>query len=327
MESTWKEVSEYLGLVSGGDVTVRPWGRGNRLPLHMAQMGEFSVADLGGAQVLLVRTAEVGAKRLATVGRLLGDSWQGPIAFVLPPVHRQTRYRLKSARVPFVVPGSQAFIPGISLIEQSRSVRRSDSVAPAKMSPSSQVALFILLLDEIGSDSRVTDLAVRSGYTKMSAGRAVSELEALRLLTVETAGRERRFALAGTKRQVWDRALPYLLNPVRFTVWADRDIEGLTIAGDSALGEFSRLAPPRVSVRAVTSAQYRALKREMVLAEAAVDSAMDLQVWRYDPSAVSARPVVDPLSLYTSYNQEALRDPRLGQALEEMMEGLDWYRD
>jgi hypothetical protein len=187
------------------------------------------------------------------------------------------------------------------------------------------VLLLYLLEAEAGGPRTATELAPVLGYTKMTMARAVAQLEDAQLITVKRTGRANEFALAGTKRETWDAAQARLIDPVVRRVVIPHGGSGAEpYAGLTALANHTMLAEPRVPVRAIALTRAGELDTEDKQLDydptrlVTDDNEAEMEVWSYDPRALSKGPTVDPLSLYISLREGT--DERVRAALEQLLE-------
>lgn len=250
------------------------------------------------------------------------DNYEG-YCLVAEALPGYVRKRLVERKIPFVVPGLQMFWPELGLAIQSRKAKL--ELAPVEVvSPATQAVLVLALSGGITKPVTPKMLAERLHYTTMTMSRALDELEGNEIATVERKGRERLLYPERVKT-LWEKALPFMRNPVRETVRIEeRRLPKNTriVAGEIALAKLSMLVPPREPVYALgrTSWKKIATNTEKIPVEDA--GTCQVQLWRYDPALFSIEGKVDPFSLYLSLKDEA--DERLQSALEEMMEKTLW---
>jgi DNA-binding transcriptional ArsR family regulator len=233
------------------------------------------------------------------------------------------RKRLVERKIPFVVPGLQMFWPELGVAIQSRKAKI--DLSPVEViSPATQVVLVLALTGGISEPVTAKVLAERLHYTTMTMSRALDELEGNEIATVERKGRE-RLLYPDQVKPLWEKALPFMRNPVRETVRIEekRLPQNMRIAaGETALAKESVLVPPREPVYALGRESWKriAITTEKIPVE---DTGTCLvQLWRYNPALFAVDGSIDPFSLYLSLKDEA--DERVQSALEEMMEKTLW---
>jgi hypothetical protein len=97
--------------------------------------------------------------------------------------------------------------------------------------------------------------------------------------------------------------------------------EQLPLAGTSALSELTMLAEDKQKTIAIGQRQWKTIEgRNRLCADR--ESPFALEIWRYNPLVFSKDGMVDCLSLFLSLKDES--DERIEQALNQMMERIDW---
>ncbi len=239
------------------------------------------------------------------------------------------RARLIEQRVPFIIPGNQLYVPELAMDLRERFVRR-ETAKPEQLGPAAQATLLYVLLQPDVARTTLQDLATRLPYTPMTMTRVANELEAAGLADVERIGRNRWLSFDADKKSLWNRALPMLTSPVSHTDWVvlpkvGPDMRKLRLAGETALAASTDLGAPSTTCRATRAEAWRDLKKYGVVAVPYAEMANTaLQIWRYDPAALSTTGAVDPLSLYLSL-RDRHSDDRIALALDELMETLPWW--
>jgi hypothetical protein len=160
----------------------------------------------------------------------------------------------------------------------------------------------------------------------MSMTRAFDELEAAGVGRFAMEGRQRVLRLGQDRRELWEKAIGFLQNPVKRRVWVKLDPKARprVAAGLSALARYSTLAEPANPVLAVENTEWKKLRDLLDAAELPVGEpdACQLEIWSYSPEQFAENGVADRLSLYLSLR--GTDDERVEAALEEMMEQIQW---
>ena len=227
-------------------------------------------------------------------------------------------------KVPFIVPGNQMYLPmlAIDLREHFRRIREE---APT-FSPSTQVVVLHAMLRDAGQELIPSEMAPLLGYSAMTMTRAFDELETARLAEVTVRGRERCLRFNGGRREIWEKAQPFLRSPVNKRLFIRRidGAEGAIRAGLTALAHYSMLAPPAYTTYALSREDWKALRQQHKIIEVPAQDpdASEIEVWWYPPALFAEHGMVDRLSLYLSLKAD--HDERTETALEEMMEKFKW---
>lgn len=299
---------------------LQPWVGESALPAFLRGRYTFHQGRLLDSDVLFLfsrgeQTPGERAKHLAAVQTF----WLGPIALVFDRVSAKARQRLVRAGIPFVVPGNQMYLPMLALDLRDR-FKPSAPERTRRLSPSAQAVFLRSLSGDSDEVSTPTRLAPLLGYTAMTMGRALDQLEAADLVDVDGNRRERRFRLAGEPRDLWEKAQTVLVSPVKRRLWVADDSQepagrGL-VSGLSALAMYSSLAEPSCPVYALPTGR---LDENPVCAD---EADREVEIWSYSPALFSDGPAVDRLSLYLSLRDD--EDERVRSALDEMMRSVTW---
>lgn len=168
------------------------------------------------------------------------------------------------------------------------------------------------------------ELAEPLRYSAMSIGRAFDELAAAKLAHINRVGRRKEISFAAPPRLLLDLAKTLLVSPSRTerpVKWLGRPPR-LPRAGLYGLAARTGITADEQSIYALTPERFTLLKEDGQLEEArdAYDADAILQTWRYDPAALSADDVVDPLSLYAEFLDNP--DERISYAAQKLVEKL-----
>jgi DNA-binding MarR family transcriptional regulator len=329
IQETKAYLQEVLGVVEGRDNWGEPWSDAGQLPFYIQDLYTFNRAEVLGRPCLLMicrastgETPAVVRKHWMTVS----DRYYDDVIYVVGGISSYNRKRLIEQRVPFLVPGNQMYLPmlGIDFREHFKHSKK-------KEKPWLSAAAQVLVLREIlGRDLRALpakELALSLGYSAMTLTRAIKELVNRELATAEMVGREKRLEFNVQNRELWQKAEPNLHSPVKKSVWVAQQcltdlIEGAgaKIAGESALAEFTTIAHPKNQILAVNASEWPGIKKLMDIEqreERDFDCAQ-IQLWRYSPTGITNDALVDPLSLWLSF--ENTKDERLEMARDELLE-------
>jgi DNA-binding MarR family transcriptional regulator len=328
MEPIIRDFQRYLKDIL--DVTVKPvpWAQADRLPFFLRDFYRFFTCSMLDIRCLLMVAREQSEQTPAVVGKHLEQvraHWDAEVIYLHPLVTAYNRKRLIAQKVPFVVPGNQMFLPmlGVDLREHFRKSHLGGSM----LSPSTQTVVLHRIYSADEQALTPSSLATRLGYTAMTLSRAFNELESVGLAEVAMQGRERMLRFNGTKRELWEKALEFMRNPVsrRFYIRQPRR-KGLgPAAGLTALAHYTLLAPPTNPVYALNASDFKSLKQKNDITE--TDGPIEpevcaIEVWSYPPQLFANDDVVDRLSLYLSLRDS--EDERVEAALGKMIGDIPW---
>lgn len=252
------------------------------------------------------------------------EKWDIPVIYVRDCIIAYNRKRLIVQNVPFIVPGTQMYLPalGIDLREHFRITRTNSG----GLRPAAQAVLIHVLLRG-AEDCGPTALAEALGYSAMTMSRALDELETAGLVRTISKGRTRHLHLANPKREVWKKAQPILRTPI-----VDRYVIRLTPkmelpgprAGFDALANYSMLAEPVNICVAISRETWKAMRETHLVSTAMMDEpgTTIAEIWSYAPDLLANGGWVDRLSLYLSLRDT--QDERVLAALDKMIMEIPW---
>lgn len=334
MKTDTTHIREYLAETLGLDVGPCTAGDATTLPPFLASRYRVFTALVERRPAVFVIDLKgedpptVVQKHLAQIAdrmRRKAQSGDAPaLVYVRDRMSPHNRKRLVQARIPFVVPGTQAYLPPLGIDLRERFAREPAGERPFR--PATQLVLIDALLRAAEPTLRAAELARRLGYTSMTIGRAFDELEAAALVRSTTVGKERLVTLAGPRRAIWEAAQARLSTPVlhRRFVRGPQPSPGALKAGLSALADYSMLADPPNATIAISEAAWRSYRERPDIAVIPLQDSdsMTVEVWSYAPRPGPRADAVDPLSLSLSITPTS--DERVEQALDSMIGGLGW---
>jgi DNA-binding MarR family transcriptional regulator len=327
VRSELHELERYVHDALGVAVKTKPWSGADQLPHFLKERYRFAQAELLGVHALLVIDTNPEEQSPATVRKhldILQTKQYADLIYVRTQVTAYNRKRLIEQKVPFIVPGNQMYLPMLA-IDLREHFRRLREESPT-FSPSTQVVVLHALLHDAGQVLIPAEMAPQLGYSAMTMTRAFDELEAASLAEVTIRGRERCLRFNGGRREIWDKAQPFLRSPVskRLFIRRTESAKGAISAGLTALAHHSMLGAPAYPTYALSREDWKALRQRHKIIEipAQDPDASEIEVWWYPPALFAEDGIVDPLSLYLSLKAD--HDERTEAALEEMMEKFQW---
>lgn len=319
-----QRIPEYLHQILGVRPHAVAWDGAGRLPAFLTARYQFTLIDLEGQKLLLMVDKKPAPDPPATIRKhaeQVRAKWAGPIVYVRDQVTACNRKRLIEQRIPFIVPGNQMYLPELGL--DLREHFRAPPPTKPKFRPATQAVLIFSLLNGDEAGAMAFALAPAIGYTTMTLSRAFDELESAELVTSEALGRRRVLRFRVSRREAWERAQPWLIDPVKSRHFVAIPSKGLR-AGQDALARYTMIAEPRLPVVAIGHKQWLAFthKRPEAVLPDRESAQSEVEVWKYEPRAHDRQGVVDPLSLNLSVKGTA--DERIEQALDVLMEQVRW---
>jgi len=313
----------YLNETLGLSAKESEWITAKKLPLYLRNGREYSVLEINTFQVLVISINESSFNLSAFKKQMhkLKEYWQGEIVLCFKKLTNYQRKALIEQGLPFIVPGSQIYVPFLGIVLQEK--REKQRKAISRFTPSSQVLfLYLLYYQNNGSHLSKADIARKLGISAMNVTRAVQELEELGFVKTKKSGRKDYVSLVDQKKEAYEKALPYMIDPVQKKIFVNHqdEFDALPLCGESALSEKTMLNMPAVISKAIYKKDYKAMKDVEIVDPAwSVESDyIELEVWKYDPKLFGKNGVVDEVSLVASLS--AIKDERVEMMVEEMME-------
>jgi len=240
-----------------------------------------------------------------------------PIVLELSDMNARRRKSLIEARIPFVVPQHQIYLPflGVSLNERYTSVKNPNEI----LMPSSQL-LFFYYLYHNEPDLHTRETADVLGFSAMQISRAIKQLTALNLVSTWKDGVRIVISSQESRSELFEKAKRNLLNPVNKRVYIElNDLpKGLPFAGYSALSEITMLSGSPIKTFAFFGKSSDLAGTDMLVDN--VEQA-EVEIWRYDPLLLSRHlGVIDTLSLIASLLTDG--DERVEQSINELLKTM-----
>lgn len=246
-----------------------------------------------------------------------------PVVFILKPGPTYERQRLVDKGVYFVMSDKYAFLPTLIALECVGNRKR-----PIRLTPVAQYLLLYHL--QVASLENMSAMAIKENvpYSYESITLGITCLADLGLCTKINVGSKSKaihFPLSG--KALWEKAKPYLINPVEKIVYCDelRNGESFPVCGINALAKHSRLNPDSENWVAITAKGFRKLKSEEAFVNLnPFDGQVIVEVWKYPPikQIEASENCVDKLSLALSLANDD--DPRVEQEVEYIIENMKW---
>lgn len=323
------KAAAYLREILGAEAVFTPFPDLGRLPLHITESYKIAQCTLMGREFMALQGHDAGPTPAAMAKHAdwLHQKTGLRCLFLLETVSAYERRRLIEARIPFLAPGQQLYLPdlGLDLREQFRAPQRHIQ----RLSPAAQVVVLACLLRRLDPQSEFTGagLAEQFGYTKMTMTRALDELRQLELVECEGERRFARHRFLITGRELWEKARPVLRSPVKKRVYVEEWFAGCDFkAGESAMEDLTMLSVPPSAIWAITSEEWKKIQTEPglhMIPEVSKDMAhAEFEIWHYDPALLAEKPLVDRLSLALSLAH--MNDDRVQISIELLLGGVPW---
>ncbi len=318
-----KAVENYLNEVLVLVVHTRsiPATEQSALPLFLKHVYFFNKGKLLSREIIFLEKKSgehLTANQLRKHGEMVEKAFNRPVVFVLPFLESYNRKRLIQKQVAFIIPGKQLFIP--QLLIDLREFRQSVQKHGEKLLPAAQCLLMFHLIKENIETLNLKTLAQKLGYTQTTITRAVRVLVENDIAKIE--GKKEKWLILGQdKKALWQKALPLLQSPVKKLYYLDNLAKHDSVykASYSALSFYTDMAEDDKKYLAVSQSDFKILKeKKQIDVVNSVEGAVHLEIWKYAPGILTDNQVVDPLSLYLSYQD--VKDERVQKELERLLE-------
>jgi hypothetical protein len=149
------------------------------------------------------------------------------VVLVISAIPSYARNRMVQQRVPFIVPGTQMFLPMLMIDLREHYPKRREA-SENTLSSVAQVIVLYHLVREPLSAIPVGQIASRLGYSATAIGNADDELQEVGICDVVREGKTLSLHFKGNKREVWQTAERFLSTPVKRLQWVRWGIRDLS---------------------------------------------------------------------------------------------------
>ena len=308
---------EYIERVLGIPVSRQPWEQLKKMPYYIQDRFAVEKVTIGSMAVLFLHP-KTELDHMAALQKHIARIQKAenlPVVIEIPTISRYRREAFVEARIPFVVPEKQMYLPFIGTYMQEK--LDSENVKLEKFQPATQV-LFFYYLYKAERNMYISKAVKDLGYSAMTISRAAKQLVQTGFFTECKDGVQKVLTGIVQGKELFYRVRPALINPVRRRINTKRaDLnEQYLLAGDSAVAKQTMISDSMFRCYAVVGKQN--LEELPYAMDANTDVVVEL--WKYDPVLLSKDGMVDPLSLAMSF--EGNEDERVQEAIEELLDTL-----
>jgi DNA-binding MarR family transcriptional regulator len=299
------------------------------LPLFLRERFQLRSGLLWGRRVLfaLERDAwESGApgeyeKLLAALRSQLGET----VVLVLARLPSYARNRMVRLGIPFVVPGSQFFLPTV-LVDLRERFSPAKPGKGKRLTPTAQCLMLYHLQRASLENLPLKEIAGRLGYSPIMLTKVKDELEAAELAVPSRQGRSIMLHFPRHGPDLWEQAQPFLTSPVKKTHWLRGDMprHPALAAGLTALSQLTAISDDRLPTFALSAEALQAGLETGVYhgCNGPEEATLRMEAWSYDPLLLASGDRVDALSLHLSLRESL--DERIQQQLVELIHRAAW---
>lgn len=328
MLSLKQRLLDYIETIAGEHLDLMPEAA-SALPLFLRERYGIFSTRLFGRKFLLALEAEdweVGSpgeygKHQETLKQNLGEN----VVLILPILPSYARNRMVKMGIPFIIPGSQIFIPN-TLIDLRERFPQPNSKRRNTLGPAAQCTVLYHLLRGSLAGKSLKEIAQKVQYSPIMLSKVKDELEAAGICKIVRNGRSLVLEFMATGRPLWEQVQPQLTSPVKKTRWVhwNRPAAPALLAGMSALSRRTMIAADRLPTYALPLREFQDFLERGVCTGCrdAEHATARIEVWSYPPERLGDNEMVDPLSLYLSLRDS--QDERIQQQLEQLIAEVKW---
>lgn len=301
--------------VFGLTINYKSWDKKQALPLYVAGNYEIDEAIVSNNRFIVMSpigdlpTLPAMKKHIEKIQKI--DDV--PVAFYLKNLSDFRRKGMLESNIPFMTE-KQVFLPfiGTLLMEE-----KNNALYKEKFMFSTQ-QLFLMYLYNRQNKLYVANVGKKLPYSAMTLSRAVKQLEASDLFLVYKDGVNKVIESKYDRRELFERAKPFLLDPVRKYGYIEKSRidENMVLASESALAKNSMLNPSKLITYAIDEQKMDINQMENELVDP--NTQIRLELWGYDPKLFSDDNVADGLSVALSLRE--IVDERIEEAIDECIE-------
>ena len=197
-------------------VKVKPWRDSDKLPFYLKDAYDFfetKFMELPYLLMLQKSKEELFPGKVIKHQQQLKKQWQGNIVYVHHTMSSYDRKCFIQRGISFIIPGKQMYIPELAMDLREHFQRSSSEVKYFSRATQALVIYFLVIAKE--GYFQPSQLAKELGYTKMTLTRAFDELETSSILEISRKGKERSLFFSADRKNLWERARPFLRSPVK----------------------------------------------------------------------------------------------------------------
>lgn len=322
-----QRLTDYLETITGSAPVLREMAgpAESRLPLFLRARYRLRSVGIFGRECLLALETpgwDTGSPaECAAHAQAMQKLFLEPVTLVVPQVASYARNRMVRAGTPFLVPGSQLFMPFMMVDLRERFAAR-ETEAGQHFTPAAQCILLYHLQRQPLQGVPLRDIARLTGYSAMMVTRVKDEWEANRLCQTSRVGRSTVVEFAVGGRKLWELAEPRFTSPAKKAHWIrwDHPEPPALESGFTALSRSTMVEDDPTRTWALPRATFRSLRENGTFHTVGGPGEANarMEEWSYDPTLLSEGPCVDPLSLVLSLRGDS--DDRVQQQLQTVLD-------
>ena len=299
------------------------------LPLFLRECFNFQSVRLFGKHYVLAM--EKANRDAGSPGEyenqvsVMQTQFNEPVVLVVPRLPSYARNRIVRLGIPFIVPGSQTFLPA-ALIDLRERFTQAKPGKGKKLTPAAQCLVLYHLQRQSLENLPLREIAEKIGYSPIMLTKVKDELEAAEVCRTLRVGRAIVLEFTMKGRVLWESVQPILSSPVKKALWVNWEKPGYPalVAGLTALSKRTLMADDRLPTYALQAATLQANLEQGLYhgCKGPEEANLRLESWSYNPLLFGDTRMVDPLSLFLSLRD--FPDERVQQQLETLIDNTPW---
>lgn len=320
-----KHLTSYLRTIFGTQMWLEEYHIYGNLPMYLTDNYQLCKLQIDADKYVLAKPKDAIKLNVTAIKKQLAQIQKYtslPPVLVLENLRLSQRNALIQARIAFVVPEKQLYIPHyvMNLTETEASIEDYGE----QFAVATQVVFFYLLLQQI-KETNAHQLSEQLPYSVATINRALKELCYRKLLQTVGNGTRKQYVIS-SGRQFWENGKQYLFNPVKSRRYVKMDFghHGFQMSNDLALSRLSFLNGRGVNYYASSAQNFKTIDKEKILnAYNAFDhNYCIVEIFRYDPKILSQGNYIDVFSLYAQVKDD--KDERVQIEIESLVNERLW---
>lgn len=291
----------------------------DKIPLFLTASYEIKLFSISGIDVLFIKPKQQitfaalkkqWAKFVFLTGMqcvVYGDEYT-----------RYGRERMIELGIPFFYGKDNMYLPFLGVALGKKKVAQLPN--PEKFSPITQKMVLLAIYKKWEKIS-TKEISEIMEVSRITAARALTELQALNLPLVVLEGKTKYFNFLGNKRDLYQMCQEYFINPVAKKIPLTEIPTGIHCrSGYSALADCSMLADNDYPTYGVTRQEYHDLGIDEYSFQPVTDKPVCIvQILRY---IIEQDGHIDPISAFLSLPDDEKNEPRTESAVDEILEDI-----
>lgn len=320
-----KHLTSYLRTIFGTQMWLEEYHIYGNLPMYLTDNYQLCKLQIDADKYVLAKPKDAIKLNVTAIKKQLAQIQKYtslPPVLVLENLRLSQRNALIQARIAFVVPEKQLYIPHyvMNLTETEASIEDYGE----QFAVATQVVFFYLLLQQI-KETNAHQLSEQLPYSVATINRALKELCYRKLLQTVGNGTRKQYVIS-SGRQFWENGKQYLFNPVKSRRYVKMDFghHGFQMSNDLALSRLSFLNGRGINYYASSAQNFKTIDKEKILNayDASDHNYCIVEIFRYDPKILSQGNYIDVFSLYAQVKDD--KDERVQIEIESLVNERLW---